>query len=75
LHEWCFAHRIAIDGSQTTTFVRIIACEHDLLVSDDTIVFDALMLNKALRVDIRLKGADDRMAATFSNELAPPRPL
>jgi hypothetical protein len=40
-------------------FVRIIACEHDLLASDDTLAFDVLMLNKALRVDIRFKGADD----------------
>jgi hypothetical protein len=40
-------------------FVRIIACEDDLPASADTIAFDVVMLNKALRVDIRFKGADD----------------
>jgi hypothetical protein len=39
-------------------FVRIIACEHDL-VSDDTIAFDVVLLNKALKADSRFKGAED----------------
>ena len=40
-------------------FVWIIACEHELLPFDNTLAFDVLMLNKALRVDNRFKGADD----------------
>jgi hypothetical protein len=39
-------------------FVRIIACEHDL-ASYDTIAFDVVLLNKALKVDSRFKGAED----------------
>jgi hypothetical protein len=39
-------------------FVRIIACEHDL-VSDDTIASDVVLLNKALEADSRFKGAED----------------
>jgi hypothetical protein len=42
-----------------TILVDYIACEHDLLASDDTIAFDVLTLNKALRADVRLKGPDD----------------
>jgi hypothetical protein len=38
--------------------VRIIAREHDL-ASDDTITFDKVMLNKALKLDSRFKGAED----------------
>jgi hypothetical protein len=39
-------------------FVRIIAHEHDL-ASDDTITFDEVMLNKALKLDSRFSGAED----------------
>ena len=39
-------------------FVWIIACEHGL-ASYDTIKFDVVLLNKALKADIRYKGAED----------------
>jgi hypothetical protein len=40
-------------------FVRIIACEHGLVI-DDTIKFDAVTLNRALKADIRYGSAEDQ---------------
>jgi hypothetical protein len=53
-----FAHHNAIDGSLSTPLWGVIACEHDL-PSGDTIAFDMARLNKALKPDIRFKGAED----------------
>jgi hypothetical protein len=40
-------------------FVRIIACEYDLAI-DDTIKFDVVMLNRALKNDTRYSLAEDQ---------------